>query len=212
MDERSRRILEHLEQKGQGIYDNISPILSEIFGSVPPEENPKHTGRQVSGFLDELIESGVIRMRDRPDHELGKRTGAETVMWFNFQPIGAAITSTGLEKLTLERAKEAGSDMERSVLTTNASIERLNGIMIEEVPKQTMAMRRTAIYAAAAVIIALGALFKDFLYKADKQEELKLTETNKILQKQTQGIDSLNRNLHRIDSTLKNLRPASSKQ
>ena len=78
--------------------------------------------------------------------------------------------------------------------------------MIEEVPKQTKAMRRTAIYAAAAVVIALSALFKDYLYKSDKQQLKQLKALGTILQKQSQGLDSLDKRFRQIDSTLKNLK------
>lgn len=155
-------------------------------------------------FVWVYLEMKTLR-RDTELRGLGSGNSSGGYAWFNDIIFEASIDSGGLEALSLDRAKSTTNKTEKSVLTTNASIERLNGIMIKEVPKQTTAMKRTAIYAFAAVVIAFGALLKD-LWQSDKQQSKELKAIDTLLQKQTKGIDSLNKSLHQIDKTLNTLK------
>lgn len=207
MTEREKRILEFLEPNGLGGFQNISNILMELFPVADRMSHSEIIGvrQNIIDFLDGLIKADLIHMRDRPDGRMGSGNSTEGYKWLDTTPIAAAITSPGLEKLILERAKGSKTEMEKSVLTTNASIERLNGIMINEVPRQTRAMRRTALYAALAVIVAFGAIFKD-QWLPDKQHQQELKAIDTLLQRQVQGLDSLNKNLQQIGQTLNKLK------
>lgn len=207
MQDRIKRILEHLEPFGIGSYQDVSPILNEYFPLTNRHDTSEVSSkiREPQDFFRGLLEAKYIKARDTEIRGLGTGNSSGGYAWFPDMKVEVSIASEGLVALSLERARNTTDKTEKSVLTTNASIERLNGIMIEEVPKQTTAMRRTAIYAFAAVAIALAALLKDYFIGEKKyQQELKTIDTT--LKKQSQWLDSLNKSLHQIDTTLKTLK------
>jgi hypothetical protein len=66
-------------------------------------------------------------------------------------------------------------------------------------------MRRTALYAALAVVVAFGAIFKD-QWLPDKQHQQELKAIDTLLQRQAQGLDSLSQRLQQIHTPLTNLK------
>lgn len=207
MQDRIKKILEYLEPNGIGGYQDISSILNEYFPLADRHDTSEvHSKiREPQDFFRGLLEAKYIKARDTEIRGLGTGNSSGGYTWFSDMKVEVSIASEGLGALSLERARNTTDKTEKSVLTTNASIERLNGIMIEEVPKQTIAMRRTAIYAFAAVLIALSALLKD-LWQSDKRQLRELKTIDKLLQTQTKGIDTLNKSLRQIDTTLKTLK------
>ena len=207
MEEKTKELLEYLEPFGLGSYQNISPILEKFFPLADRHDTSEVSSkrREPQDFFRGLLDAKYIKSRDTELRGLGSGNSSGGYTWFADMRYEASIDSGGLEALSLDRAKSTTNKTEKSVLTTNASIERLNGIMIEEVPRQTKAMRRTALYAALAVVVAFGAIFKD-PWLPDKQPIKELKAIDTLLQKQVQGLDSLNKNLLRIDRTLNTLK------
>lgn len=207
MQDRIKRILEFLEPYGIGSYQDISKILNEYFPLTDRHDTSEvHSKiREPQDFFRGLLEAKYIKSRDTEIRGLGNGNSSGGYTWFPDMRVEVSIASEGLGALSLERARTSTDKTEKAALTTNASIERLNGIMIEEVPRQTKAMRRTALYAALAVFVALGAILKD-LWLPGKQPTKELQTIDTILQKQVQGLDSLNKSLHQIDATLKILK------
>lgn len=209
MDDRIKKILEFLEPFGIGSFQDVSPVLNTFF-----PVNNIHDGGEVGtqyklaqDFFTGLLGAGYIKGRDTEIRGLGVGNTSGGRLWFPKMRVEMAINSNGLEALSLERAKLTDSEMGKSVLATNASIQRLNGIMEKQLPIQTKAIKRTAIYAGLAAIIALAALLKDCKLLPGKLFQSEKTKQGTLLQKTLPELDSQQKiplNLQSSPSGLKN--------
>lgn len=211
MTEREKIILEFLEPHGLGGFQNISNLLGEFFPLDNKEVGEIRGKRQnIIDFLDGLTAAGFINMRDRPDRHLGKGNSSEGYKWLDTTPIAAAIGSNGLEQLYNERAKAEQNEEKKMTLMTASSTMRLNGVIERNIPIQNKISIGTLVVAIFGFLVALGTLIKD-LAKPDTLQVSPLKETNNILQKTPPVLDSLDKRLRQIDSTLKTLKSDSTK-
>jgi hypothetical protein len=181
MDNNIYRLLDYLAPTGVGVETDIANPLREIFVVTDTaNESTKHQAELLKRFLDNLIEDGVIRMKERPDGELGKKHPTQGYRWLvGDRPIGAAITQKGYDLISAEKARQSGTDLESSIIQTNLSVQKVNESIKQlndvTLPKnfsdQNKHEWRTLALAAISVVFIVLTYFEQCNSKTDKKLE-----------------------------------------
>lgn len=211
MEEKTKKLLEFLEPNGLIKYANIAGVLNELF-SWADLHNPatQNKAREVWDFMQGIESANLVKMRDRAVYDLGVGNITEGYRWFNTRPIDAVITANGLNELYKERQKGSDEEIKNLERQSHISTIRLNGELEKNIPLQTI-IQRTTMYAIILTgIVAFAALVKDST-KSNEMNVLLKPQTDTLWQKQTQALDSLDKRLRQIDTTLKTLKTISTK-
>lgn len=183
-------ILEFLEPIGYKHTANISPILNQIFlypkGNQPLLEGEKN---RIISFLDGLLKSEFIEYDRKQINTLGWDSGWDKQeQWMGESPLLASIGVIGLKTINDKRNKDIEQSVNKSVISTNKSVESTNIAIIELsktqqsiLDRQTTIFLFTALFALGSVVVSGFSLYRDIHKDTLNKQLLQLSKDTLLL-------------------------------
>lgn len=223
MDIKRFKILEFLKDAGEGVDENISPILLNLFPEI--DTNDGLIVRQYVGVVER-----VLQLMKRDGHilvsnytPLGSGNESNGYTWIDSVKILASITHGGLEALEKESSKGSESRLHESIMASNQSNIETN-LSVQEVNKATKnlyekilpdnfdAQKKSSgwsLFLAGLSVVFIG--FTAYLQLTDKTAQ-KIQSLKKEIQGTTKSLNELKISLDKINFSISTIRDSINKK
>jgi len=188
MDAKYFKILAFLKQRGVGEFDNISPILQELYPGISGMDfdRAQFESNKINHLLASLNNERLINLKG---YSLGSGNKTNGVAWVDTVNIQAAITQKGITVIEDENDKGESARLIESTILTNESVRETNSATRQNLSFQKTSQIYTIILGALSTVFILVTIIQKF-YDNTEQSLQGIKEVMLIQSQKTQRLDS----------------------
>lgn len=188
MDAKYYKILVFLKQRGVGEFDNISPILQELYPGISGMDFDRaiFESNKINHLLASLNRERLI---DLKGYSLGSGNRTNGIDWIDTVNIQAAITQKGITVIEDENNKGESARLIESTILTNESVRETNSATRQNLSFQKTSQIYTIILGALSTVFILVTVIQKF-YDNTEQSLQGIKEIMQIQSQRTQKLDS----------------------